>query len=92
MNYKSQPRIVVSQFIVMLRVIGFRVEHSISFMKNQEKKLRKGQVSTREIKIPGKRVDVGRRRWRWRRSSLSLMGMKEVGGLTLSFDMMKEVG
>ena len=57
-NYKSQPRIVVSQFTVMLRVIVFRVEHIISFMKNQENELRKGEVSTREIKIPRKRVDL----------------------------------
>ena len=40
----------------MLHIIGFRVEHNVSFMKNQENELRKGEVSTRERKITGKRV------------------------------------
>ena len=48
MNYNCQPRIVVSQFTVMLGVIGFRVDHNVSFIKNQENEIRKGEGSTRE--------------------------------------------
>ena len=76
-NYNCQPRIVVSQFTVMLHVIGFRIDRNVSFMKNKENELRKGEGCTREIKIPGKRVDVGRRRWRWRKLTLEMeMEMK----------------
>ena len=69
-NYNCQPRIVVSQFTVMLRVIGFRIDRNVSFMKNRENEIRKWEGCTREIKIPGERVDVGRRRWRWRMRSM----------------------